>query len=299
VFDNYFKISDSDFTILINPELDNFQEILDDVTKITYYLLNEIRKKIIGNIILYLSYFDLSTEEKKRKLNNLINTVNDSSEVIIKKRTGIVTDETKTFKGSELVGLIFDGIKITSVNLDESNITPGYSGDYINIMKGKEITNSKRCDIIIKPYRSFWDGTERKDYDIIFYDCNNGNNIIYLSYNDTLYFRKSFIEDIYSSFRLLRAKINFVCIFQENEINAPDNIRGRYFRYNMGGELIDITISKKNNYDLEEIFRDLDKNITKYRGIGIIENFDFYGFNLNYMFIDTYYMIYHQQKYQK
>jgi len=56
-YKNFFKRSDADFSIYINPKLTNYQHIYDDWCNITYYLQDQIRSIISKDIASFFDYF--------------------------------------------------------------------------------------------------------------------------------------------------------------------------------------------------------------------------------------------------
>ena len=80
-YDQYFQRSDSDFSIYVNPELENYQLHLDQVTNNTFELLKKIRQHLESNVE---KYFYI--EPDGRILNEYCNTVckNDLNIKLIK-----------------------------------------------------------------------------------------------------------------------------------------------------------------------------------------------------------------------
>jgi len=98
---------------------------------------------------------------------------------------------------------------------------------------------------------------------------------------------------LYASFNLLRVKLNFVSIFSENIIRD----KYRYYKYNFGGELIDISIPNGDHYELKGHFDNILDLIVKYKGINKLEGLEFYSYSIIQMFEDLYYILAEQNKY--
>jgi hypothetical protein len=62
----YFKRSDADFSIYIDPKLKNFEEVHTEVTQLTWLLQQNIRERIAARPYRYFEYFRLNEASQKR-----------------------------------------------------------------------------------------------------------------------------------------------------------------------------------------------------------------------------------------
>lgn len=61
-YKKYFKRSDADFSVYINPHLENYDKIFNDWCNISYYLQDKIRNTITENTTTYFDYFKYNKE---------------------------------------------------------------------------------------------------------------------------------------------------------------------------------------------------------------------------------------------
>jgi hypothetical protein len=75
LFSKYFGLSDNDFTIMINPEIDDYSIHFDNITGLCYKILNDIREKMSKNKKMFKYYHD--DVNKKKLLNELLDNFNE------------------------------------------------------------------------------------------------------------------------------------------------------------------------------------------------------------------------------
>lgn len=76
-YSKYLKQSDNDFGILINPKLENFQKIFNDMSILSYDLLTLIRSEYEKSPETYFYFFRLNQKEQNEALNNLLDNLNE------------------------------------------------------------------------------------------------------------------------------------------------------------------------------------------------------------------------------
>lgn len=298
-FDQYFKISDADFTIVINPDINanvvkkNFSQILSDMNKLTYNCLLDIRAELIKNRNEYFDFFSLEPNVKIEKLKKLSNDMNNTV-VLNNKKIGM---SNMPFLGSEVVDLIFDREYYSLVNPKTTKITKEKNGKFstMNIP-----TDSNRFDSFVRFHHNVYVPQKKANMDASIIFTNKKEiypQLIYVTYNDSLDFEKSAYDKKYASFNLVRAKFNFVVILKELDPNAPATTKNKYFKHNIGGELIDVSIIKGGDISLYHVYDDLTKYVCYYEGIGYLKGLKFYGFTLQYLFHDIYLILFDQRKY--
>lgn len=125
-FDKFFKISDADFTIIINPNLPDFEKINAEINILSYYLLCKIGDKLENDIRektnYYLSSFSNPKEDRNKQLDNLVDKINNTH-LMTAKRNREISYYANSFEGDKLDLLIFDDIKNNNnINLDDIKI---------------------------------------------------------------------------------------------------------------------------------------------------------------------------------
>lgn len=262
-FANDFSKSDDDFTILINPYLENFAEIHEFITLKSFVCLDVLRNEFENNLSTYFSYFNENDAVKQYIIGNYLRDAVDNKEF-----KSLDNNKSK-FSGYKIVGILCDNIY--------AGIDPNYTSinqlkDFIPIDANNQNNNnrqtSKRKDILIIDVNN--------NNTAVYNSTNNHYGIIYNSHNSTLTFDKSAWTR--SSFILNRTKINSRIYLLNNNnkiyVSAP-------------GELIDVTIAKQDDGALQHMYhdngKDLSTMITKYN----FENkFDCYGYSFDYLIYD-------------
>lgn len=77
-FKPFLKKSDNDFSIFIDPNIDNYDEYFTRLNMMAYDLLNKIRNNIKTNLSLYFNIFTLSKEQKKLIFDNAKNELTET-----------------------------------------------------------------------------------------------------------------------------------------------------------------------------------------------------------------------------
>jgi hypothetical protein len=179
-YDKSFKISDSDFSIIINNSIDNYNEVYQDMIELNYLVQNKIRHILISEDYFDISdkylYYDFNKYSNKYKaylLNKLLDSVKDMN---------CLKDENNpTFYNLKPVDIIYN------------DVTTGTDTNYEN-----------KPDFIIK----------NNNGKTVQYMLNTVNDsTLTVSINDTLEFDTS--TNIKNKFALVRTKIMFNYRFKE------------------------------------------------------------------------------------
>ena len=78
-YSNDFKRSDADFSIYIDPKLNNFNDIVNDITKLCYLWLDIIRNDMMNNPSFYFDFYKYNPDYKQIILNNYLETFQNAS----------------------------------------------------------------------------------------------------------------------------------------------------------------------------------------------------------------------------
>lgn len=275
VYKDYFKRSDSDYSIFINPYINNASYHRKQIIKIIVIALQHI-KNILNNC--NNTFFDFDFNETN--LLNLIKKYNDE----IKKNTTLDSSGKKSnchdiLDNINVVGVLFKD-KIVFINDAEKT-------DFFNKTRLYDINNvdeifsknkSKYFPQILEELQS--EGGKRQDFYVsdnklyFFMDdfeYINNKNDIYLTYNDNIL--KNENQEYQRIFSLLRLKYNFVIFYKRNN---------KYGTLSVPSELIDISIPKLSDSDLKHAYLNINSYISNY-------HFDkFLTLNYNSYSIDGY-----------
>lgn len=234
---DFFKKSDADFSIYIDPRLPNYTTIYTDICNLTFLLENHIRNIFMEHKCYYFEYFKLNDDMKKKILETYLNKLNNSN-TIKEKKFG--------FDG-KFTGLIMDDVKIGTNDYynykDDSVIayTDTTTREFKYSSKLNYLQNIKNPDTKLLPLI--------KEQQEIFSKHHNG---MFISANEI-----SFGSDAYVVFfNLIRTKYEFNAIFKYNN-NITKEI-------DLDGELIDISIISKEDSYILHFFEHLHDNYSVY-----------------------------------
>ena len=245
-YGEFFKKSDADFSIYINPKLKNYDKVFNDWTIISYFLLSYIRDIFKNNETKFFEFHRYNSAYKKEKLAALLKKLNNAE--------GLKKEDSIFYK-KKFIRLIS-----RDVSANES------SDDDVKERKAP----GARQDKIITP------STESKD-EIVAYDIDEFNKIpsdYYISINNSLSYN---LQDLLMKFNLVRMKVNFVTEIIDSE--------GKKRLLNLGGELIDISIAHKDTANLDKFFEKVNENIKEFRVEKPI-SFSFKAYSLEYFIHD-------------
>lgn len=150
-YSKFFKRSDADFSIIINPNLDNYENVFNDMSLLTYNLLKHIQSIFKINKTRFFEWYKYDDIEKKVLLNDLYKEVQK-----------LELSENDTWKTRKITGLSFQNI---STNNEPSYINPP--------------------DIAVRFKERF-----NLNTDTLLWPIDNTNDEIYVSYNEALSFMK-------------------------------------------------------------------------------------------------------------
>jgi hypothetical protein len=235
-FSNYFKKSDSDFSILINPELQNFKQIYDDMIRLSYLIQVILRDKIFNkepkgdtnDVFTYLEYND---EKKEIILKNILNELQNMKSI------------------DDPLNDLFYQAQIKGVQLYDSHYSreAGYQ---------KKDDCSSKTDLILDVIDKI--GSDGNSY-LRTYPISDKKYPFPISANLGLDFIKGTSDkSTRIKFALVRTKINLKVSFIKDGIEDFKNI---------GGELIDCTIIDKlsSSMDSGEKYEQAKQKITDYK----------------------------------
>lgn len=289
-FYDAFSKSDDDFTIKINPDDKDFDLKHEDMEYYTYVSLKNIRDIICKDS---KTYFDFYKNDENVKKNILINKVLTPLQGI--SCTKNVAGNMSIYKGYTVCGVLlgntYSGIgnfaELGSVekfrpfpltDKKPANLNEAKTQNYSSI-------GSRRSDFAIIPSSVQKNVTEIHSF-IVQSHLNTPITFdtppIYISHNDTLTFSKGDVSK--ASFTLLRSKLN-VRIFL-----IGSSVDDQYY-IDIGGELIDVSIPKKDDTEMQHFFSDISlmkKYIKTYtfNYTPTSDSFNMNGYTIDYMIED-------------
>ena len=269
----YFKRSDSDYVIMINPFIDerlnyaySFEYIYALICYRTTNLLNLIRRFIKNT----------STTEQIIKKSNItfdilqqtLQRLNDTIQQIKRdEKKSIVCKEYNNV--GDIIGISYIDSNYNCQIFNPQNIvlSEEEKTEIINKLKGNNtiITSDNYVSNKINPDLS---------------DINLSINInVNIVSNANI-----------ASFCLQRLKINFVVFF--NNISEEDKILKNY-----SGELIDVVIFKKDSTALQEFYRDLKEEYTRYTYTHLNTTLQYRSYSISAYLLDLIYILFGMSEY--
>ena len=249
-----FKKSDADFTIYINPALENFDKIFNDMTNLAYLLHNHLRNLFFANPTEYFNFYNLSLTAKEELLLKYLGKLNESE--VIKQQ--IIPGSYVSLK-----------LPSTSAYFTEKQTNLKYipKSDFeivfnkkANILNSADPNDPDRISSVarfsLKPiHLQQFDNLELSDLGHkqlpIYGDIWQSEFLI--SVNRTTSFM---VSGGLISFNLIRSKISF---------NAERISGDQIILDKLDGELIDVSITNKGDYVVEKFFTNPDKHIMEYK----------------------------------
>ena len=112
-FQDSFGKSDADFQIFINPHLPNYDEIFEDLSVLSYLLLNRIRNIFLKNVDQWLDFYKYKSEIAESIMQRSLKKLNDSH--------AVTSDDRSPYYHAAFLNLNFLDITVgEKVNLDEA-----------------------------------------------------------------------------------------------------------------------------------------------------------------------------------
>lgn len=278
-YNYFFDKSDCDFSIIINPSLsiEVFNKIHNDMTKLSYLILNRIRNIFLLDKKKYFDIFKFNDEYLNDIFTNLINVLNkithdeNYNNNLAKRKINYLCFSNKVFSSNNNC--------LPNCFLFKNN---SYKNDLIILnMNNDKVSNIQNVGLypIIRTHNLF-----SKYYNNInlFLDNHIQKNIIhddicdfYISFNDDI---KYIANQKLFDFSLIRMKYNFLLYY--NDHDCLENL-------NLGGELIDISIPKINSSEHVDFYKNLNNNIIEIKYLNSL----FKIYSIDYFIHDMYNLI--------
>jgi len=272
-YKSFFKRSDSDYQLYMNPNMKDAILHRKNIIKLLHITLYTIR-----NILESCNdtFFDFNNNEDKlreliQKYNEEIikNTTTDStgkkpecSDLLNNiKVVGVLFKNKLVFESDTIKNDFFDKTrKHTSSNVDEI-FNPNKSKYFESKLIELQTEGGKRNDFYLSNSKLFYFNND--------YKYENKNRDIYLSLNDDITKNKN---PIYKRlFSLLRIKYNFVIFYKRNN---------KYGTLNVPAELIDLSISKLDDTDMQHSYTNIKQYIYKYSFDKYL-TLDYFGYSID------------------
>ncbi len=278
----YFKRSDADFVIYINPKLHNFDDIIEDITNLSFLLQNQIRNVFLQNMDKYFEYYRLSVKEREKILNQVLKKLNET-ETVKEKMFG--------FDG-KFSNFIFNNIKVGTDNFEKLDFISkrdfeiGFENPTGDGIKYTYTVDLLPIHLVNPASSSYNDLKFIIDRQIPIYD-QKINSELFMSVNKTLKFKDP--AKLLTSFRLTRTKITFGATFEYFEYEIKEKIT-KYLK--LDGELMDVSIVDKADSGLEHFYTNSERFVANYSIGTDADKFNFKAYSLEYLIEDLEYILF-------
>lgn len=267
-----FKRSDSDYSIIINPNIVNnrkeniFLEVYKDINKLCAACLIFIKFKILS----HPDFFMPLSLIKDSDIKELLVKMNQ-------RLTEIKINKDNDFDFCEKIKNINSFIGMTYFDkqyLNDGEVIPVLTDESIDkVISDLEITDPKFIEFrdkrnVSTKRKNFyltWDisDMEKRFLGMIPDSCDIfNNNDIYLSINETNEYPSGDPDNKVgdTKFCLQRLKLNFIAYYKILELNGSY----KYGFINCPSELIDVSIMKKDSIDLKKMFEHINLEFRNY-----------------------------------
>jgi hypothetical protein len=272
-YKKFFKRSDSDYQLYLNPNIKNAQLHRKNIIKLLHITLYNIRGILES---CNDTFFDFNNNEEKLK-----ELITEYNKEIIKNTTvdisgkipeckellddikviGVLFKDKLVFENDTIKNDFFDKTrKYTPLNVDEI-FNPNKSKYFESKLNELQTEGGKRNDFYLSNNKLFFFNND--------YKYENKKKDIFLSLNDDITKNKNPIHK--RLFSLLRIKYNFVIFYKRNN---------KYGTLNVPAELIDLSISKLDDTDMIHSYINIKQYIYKYSFDKYL-TLDYFGYSID------------------
>lgn len=252
-YQNYFKRSDADFTIYINPKLDNFELVFEEITFLSYWIQFIIRNEFMSKSSFYFEYDKYNEETKKSILKDFLDKLN--------KAGSLADKDNKDYYEAKFASVTHRGLAIdTAGNFSQSSDEDEPKDTFIQF---ENVTLTRPAE----------GGGSNKN--VVTFSISDAKHYMFIQDNTSLQFKD---ENGSRYFNLVRTKINF-----NATLKAKD---GTESKKSYGGELIDVSIPHKSSFGIETFWEMRQKYMKKYTLTYENESVSFNTYSLEYIIED-------------
>jgi hypothetical protein len=299
-YGEYFKSSDLDFQIFIDPYIGKkiYYEIYNDMINLSYLCLNRLRNYYTQNLSEIFDFYNLKDIKKKELLLNLEEKINKSD---------LFTDNEipdNPYYGAKIVNLQFYDIhthpEINELYLNNKDnpdffvdvnlVSSKKNKEFLNVVTGHVVNNNfPRKDFYLTTNKFKENGKFHENFiasilkhnelnidqnyiDIIHPDKKNSSEF-YTTINDSIQFKTV-------KFSLMRTKFNLIAY-----IKFSDN---KYGAIHLPGELIDISMSAFEDSKIRHLNKILKNNFVRYNFVNQNSNYKINSFKYNSYSLENY-----------
>lgn len=271
-YKSYFKRSDLDFGIYINPYIQTGCKITQEITIISYKIQLIINDIIFNNKNLFFKWFKFNTSYQNSIIKSEINKLNNLD---------ILNDKSSIFYNNKFININFITSSKNYKNQNDTYIKFKSFNDDLKFIDDNDIN-----------LEDFYDKSTVKE---TIYNKQNNISFMYTNINNALNINTNQRTLI---FNLTRTKINFN-LLMKNNINSLHSKE-----LSIGGELVDVSIghddASEKFYKNKNIYTDkiLLKNNNQSFSLNIY-SYEYLYLDLNFILFEIIYLPWSDIKYKK
>lgn len=285
-FSKSFKKSDSDFSIVINPEIPNYDEVYEDMIALSYFLQTIIRKMFnrtpLSNMYDVFAFTEYNSQKKDIILRSMLNALNSSESVKDPKNPD--------FYGAKFTKVVVMGHPFA---LPEHNDRLSYDLKDKYADESMLDNSSERADFGI----DLCSGTTGKPGNSCIYPISKSTDDLYISINRSLDFMAGFKDrPMRIKFALIRTKLNCVTYMTR----GSERVRVEHTKKLIGAEVIDCSITHRDatGYGTARDIEEFKHGISHFSlsAISKKHRLEFFGYNIHGMTHDLEQMMFEQNE---
>jgi len=262
-YKNYFKRSDADFAIYINPFIPQYETIFSELTYISFLLQDKIREQFVENPTYFFEFEKYNEEAKRNILAELLDSLN--------KADSLAKEENDDYYGAKFVSVNHRGMTICKGEDNEIKEDSSCPGDYSIVGKKDSLVE-------------FAEVNDDGEKETVVYNISDKTNYIYVQYNTALQFSDA--ANFQRHFNLTRTKINFNATYV--------NKNGKQITSSYGGELIDVSLAHRNSSGVEHFWEHQNDFLREYTLKYNDDSITFNAYSIAYIVEDLEDVIYKQ-----
>ena len=262
-YKQYFKRSDADFAIYINPSIPQYDTVFAELTYISFLLQDKIREQFIENPTYFFEFEKYNDEAKRDILVGLLDSLN--------KAQSLTNEENEDYNGAKFVSVNHRGM--TVCKNDDNQVNEGSD------CPGKYDVVGKKDSLV-----EFTEVNDDGEKETVVYNISDETNYIYVQYNTALQFSDA--ENFQRHFNLTRTKINFNATYVTKD--------GKQITNSYGGELIDVSLAHRNSSGVEHFWDHQNDFLREYTLKFEDDSITFNAYSIAYIVEDLEDVIYKQ-----
>lgn len=292
-YKNFFKRSDADFSIYIDPNLENYDRIYNDMILVGFVLQRRLRQEFMSNKTDYFDFYKYNHDFKAHSLEPYFKKM--------KSINSLSDPKNKTFYNKRVTNLVFEDVVLPDDLIDLETVGTPTRLKYVP-QPDKSIQYTKAGS------------TELKRGTIVMYtipSVSDKDQSIYVQANETLDFEAGGKV----KFALVRSKINFN-IYIDDAINVENILEvtgpvtqpklasmkgqsgqigggnGSRLMKQIGGELIDLSFPHREDSKLAHFYDHLNRYLHRYELRNNDDKIEFNSYSLIYLIEDLEFILF-------